>query len=237
MSILHHNRQTKLQALLLACLLWCIVELRTTLAFAAPNTVAGTAQSCASASSEATTTAITDPQLVLQRIQSGRVYVHQHFLSEEQLQLLQRDMNQLEADGKFVVNGLSDVRKGLKGEPTTAAENRNKSNQGFQVKYDRSVCPIPWWKDSFSLSVEAGSGDSGVSSESNDVLLHSVQTRLQRLRADLSEILGRPTMMNNELDHVSLFILFCIIHVFCFTLYEFILMFHLCATMFVYRKK
>ena len=109
MSILHHNRQTKLYALLLACLSWCIVDVRTTLAFAAPNTVAGTAQSsCASASSDATA-AITDPQLVLQRIQSGRVYVHQNFLSEEQLQLLQRDMNQLEADGKFVVNGLSDV--------------------------------------------------------------------------------------------------------------------------------
>lgn len=129
--------------------------------------------------------------------------MHPNFLSEYQLQLLQRDMKHLETDGKFVVNGLSDVRKGLKGEPTESAAAVDASNQGFDNKYDRSVCPIPWWKDSLLLStVDESENDAGTAgTEDDSVLLHSIQIKLQRLRRELSQLLERPTMMNNDLDH------------------------------------
>ena len=144
--------------------------------------------------------------------------MHPNFLSSDQLQLLQNDRKKLEHDGKFIVNGLSDVRKGLKGEVTTTTNNmsssssssNNEANQGFDVKYDRSVCPIPWWKDALSLSTEEeASDDYGCSLSDNadddeeKKLLHSIQIKLQRLRQDLSHILERPTMMNNDLGHVS----------------------------------
>jgi len=128
-------------------------------------------------------------------------------------------MKTLQSDGKFVVNGLSDVRKGLKGETLSSSSN-NDANQGFDVKYDRSVCPIPWWKDALSVSTmgddsSSSSNDAACSSLPNDddddsntetddeekILLHSIQIKLQQLRHDLSLILHRPTMRNNELGH------------------------------------
>lgn len=118
--------------------------------------------------------------------------------------LLNADMQQLDREGKFIVNGLSDVRKGLKGE--TASESTSKANQGFDVKYDRSVCPIPWWQQSLALSDDHSDVDEcandGVQPQ-NEATLSSIQTKLQMLRRDLANILHRPTMLDSSLGHVS----------------------------------
>eukprot|EP00804_Cyclotella_cryptica_P020124 CCRYP_014901-RC/>CCRYP_014901-RC protein AED:0.05 eAED:0.05 QI:379/1/1/1/1/1/3/174/487 len=146
------------------------------------------------------------PNQVKERVHSGRVYVQHDFLTADQLKFLQRDMHRLDQEGKFVVNGLSDVRKGLKGETTlendasTSAYSR--ANQGFDVKYDRSVCPTPWWQQSLSLV-----DDSSLEFECHDATdqdaatLHSIQLKLQRLRRDLADILDRPTMLDSSLGH------------------------------------
>lgn len=119
-------------------------------------------------------------------------------------------MQKLDQEGKFVVNGLSDVRKGLKGESESESIN-TKANQGFDVKYDRSVCPIPWWQDSLSSSLTDASniGNECSNTEKSDTeledgaILDSIQLKLQRLRRDLAGILDRPTMLDSNLGHVS----------------------------------
>ena len=110
------------------------------------------------------------------------------------------DMQQLDQEGKFVVNGLSDVRKGLKGEKASGSKIAE-ANQGFSIKYDRSVCPIPWWQDSLSLIDAAQECSNDADEESST--LHLIQLKLQRLRKDLADILERPTMLDSSLGHVS----------------------------------
>eukprot|EP00970_Alexandrium_tamarense_P009484 scaffold1899_cov182-Alexandrium_tamarense.AAC.4 len=109
-------------------------------------------------------------------------------------------MNNLHNEGKFIVNGLSDVRKGMKGE-STAQATTTQANQGFDVKYDRSVCPVPWWGDTLTLSLDSEEGVEVDGREENTKMLHSIQIKLQRLRLELSEILDRPTMMDSNLGH------------------------------------
>ena len=111
-------------------------------------------------------------------------------------------MQQLDQEGKFVVNGLSDVRKGLKGETSASESNTAEANQGFDVKYDRSVCPIPWWQDSLSL-IDAGAEECSNDAGEEAATLHSIQRKLQILRKDLANILERPTMLDSSLGHVS----------------------------------
>ena len=130
-----------------------------------------------------------------ERIGSGRVYVHHNFLSDEQLRWLSDDMSELESEGKFVTNGLSDTRKGLKGEHAASSTASSKADQGFSVKYDRSVCPIPWWRETLTISeVSEPTPDKGD--------LASIQSKLDSLRRGLSETMGRPTMLKNDLEHV-----------------------------------
>ncbi len=180
------------------CLLLPLVGLRAAFAFAAD-----TAAHLSSCKSTTDNIVVTDglADSALRRIQSGRVYVHPNFLSDEQVNFLRRDMKRFEDDDKFVVNGLSDVRKGLKGEPTT----QQQQSQGFDVKYDRSVCPIPWWRDTLSLSMKGeevkGDNLSVVVSDDSDARLLSIQMKLQRLRHDLSRMLDRPTMIDNNMGH------------------------------------
>jgi len=126
------------------------------------------------------------------------VFVHHNFLTKDQLAYLQNDMELMKEEGRFVVNGLSDVRKGLKGEVVETAgsmdgEEKKKSNQGFDVKVDRSVCPVPWWKHTLenSLGGECADGET----------LPSIQLKLQQLRFELSRSLGRPTMLDSNLGH------------------------------------
>ena len=134
-----------------------------------------------------------------ERIRSGRVYVHHDFLSEEQLRWLSDDLSELEREGKFVTNGLSDTRKGLKGEHAASPTASSKSEQGFSVKHDRSVCPIPWWRETLTVS-EAPISQESTLGQGN---LASIQSKLDLLRRGLSETMGRPTMLKNDLDHVS----------------------------------
>jgi hypothetical protein len=125
-------------------------------------------------------------------------------------------MHQLDQEGKFIVNGLSDVRKGLKGEALEESAT-SQANQGFDVRYDRSVCPIPWWQDSlasFDEEVQTTGGDgqcitSEYDSSKDKTTLRSIQVKLQRLRRDLAEILDRPTMLDSSLGHVSSFCTYC----------------------------
>ena len=117
-------------------------------------------------------------------------------------------MNKLRDEGKFVVNGLSDVRKGLKGETLydpsgEGTRDARQTNQGFDVKHDRSVCPVPWWNDALALSPEDEQREDSIDGEAGDEeLLRSIQVRLQRLRLELSRVLNRPTMMDPNLGHV-----------------------------------
>lgn len=114
----------------------------------------------------------------------------------------------MEQDGKFVVSGLSDVRKGLKGEITLEDDSSNaaysRSDQGFDVKYDRSVCPTPWWQQSLSL-VDDSSIDFACynASDQDTTTLYSIQAKLQLLRRELADILDRPTILDSSLGHVS----------------------------------
>jgi hypothetical protein len=119
-----------------------------------------------------------------------------------------KDMHRLEQDGKFVVNGLSDVRKGLKGETTPEGDPSNavysRSDQGFDVKYDRSVCPAPWWQQSLSLVDDSGVDFECYNATDQDAAtLHSIQLKVQRLRRELADILDRPTILDSSLGHVS----------------------------------
>mmetsp|Transcript_47868 Transcript_47868/g.101707 ORF Transcript_47868/g.101707 Transcript_47868/m.101707 type:complete len:480 (+) Transcript_47868:112-1551(+) len=205
------NGRNHFRALLLIawCSSWRIIGPLPALAFAAPAapdapTAGGASSSPLASVSPATTPIIStlDPELAARRIRSGRVYVHPKFLSKNQLRLLQLDMKRLESDGKFVVNGLSDVRKGLKGETSSSSSLlSNDAKQAFSNKYDRSVCPIPWWRDALSLPT----GDTDACSldyyADDEKVLHSIQTKLQRLRRDLSGLLDRPSMMSNDLGH------------------------------------
>ncbi len=155
-----------------------------------------------------------DSDLAERRIKSGRVFFHHNFLTEDQISYLQKDMELMKEEGRFVVNGLSDVRKGLKGEVVESTgsingEEGKKSNQGFDVKVDRSVCPVPWWKDSLEMSLdgECPDGNVGRGDLDSDPLL-SIQLKLQQLRGELSRSLGRPTMLDSHLGHVSYISLF-----------------------------
>ena len=65
-----------------------------------------------------------------QTITAGRVYQHENFLSEEQVQTMLKEIQMMENDGKFVRKGLSN----------TALQ-----NQQFSNVYDRSICVVPWF--------------------------------------------------------------------------------------------
>lgn len=150
-----------------------------------------------------------DSDFAKRRIKSGRVFVHHNFLTKDQLKYLQNDIEFMKEEGRFVVNGLSDVRKGLKGEVVETAgsmdgEEKKKSNQGFDVKVDRSVCPVPWWKDTLEMSLDGActDGSEGMGDLDAETLL-SIQLKLQQLRFELSRSLGRPTMLDSNLGHVS----------------------------------
>ena len=66
-----------------------------------------------------------------QTITLGRVYQHENFLSEEQVQTMLQEIHEMEKDGKFVRKGLSN----------TAIQ-----NQQFSNVYDRSICVVPWFQ-------------------------------------------------------------------------------------------
>lgn len=65
-------------------------------------------------------------------VTSGRVYQQRSFLTEQQVQTILQEVNELQAEGRFTRKGLSN----------TAVQ-----NQQFSNVYDRSICVIPWFND------------------------------------------------------------------------------------------
>ena len=82
------------------------------------------------------------------------------------------DMASLQKDGLFTRSGLSDTSRG--------------KQQGFGTQ-DRSVSPVPWWKDALQ----------GHTNNKSNI----VAPRLQELRHVLAQVLRRPTMAQNDLAH------------------------------------
>jgi hypothetical protein len=74
-----------------------------------------------------------DADRLRQTIALGRVYQHRNFLSEDQVQTVLQEMNDMEAQNRFQRKGLSNTVLG--------------QNQTFDAKLDRSICPVPWFLD------------------------------------------------------------------------------------------
>ena len=70
-----------------------------------------------------------DTKRLVETIRAGRVYVHENFLTVDEMQWLFADMERLQAAGSFARSGLSDTSRG--------------KQQGFGTQ-DRSVSPVPW---------------------------------------------------------------------------------------------
>mgnify|MGYP005846509689 CR=1 FL=1 len=120
---------------------------------------------------------ILDVAKLKQTIQSGRVYQHPNFLSEEEVQLLWKEIIDLESSGAFTRSGLSNLARG--------------AQQQFGNK-DRSLCPVPWWQETLEGKPVTNTQQEG---------MQALATRLQDLRLALSDILDRPTMTDASLAH------------------------------------
>mmetsp|Transcript_6725 Transcript_6725/g.9651 ORF Transcript_6725/g.9651 Transcript_6725/m.9651 type:complete len:403 (+) Transcript_6725:100-1308(+) len=118
--------------------------------------------------------ALIEPERLRQTVGSGRVYQHENFLSEEQVQVLLRDIQRLADERKMLPSGLS---------------NTNKKEQNFD-KNDRVVGPAPWWGDSLAgRDIE------------NFEHLQVISKKIQKLRLQVSEALDRPTMVEAGYAH------------------------------------
>ena len=68
----------------------------------------------------------------------GRVYQHENFLSEDQVQTILSEIQEMERQSKFERKGLSNTVLG--------------QNQTFDAKLDRSICPVPWFNEALEGS-------------------------------------------------------------------------------------
>jgi len=110
---------------------------------------------------------------------SGRVHHHRNFLNEAQVGALLEQAEHLRQSGAFAPSGLSNTQKG--------------KDQYFG-EADRTVCPLPWWKDSIAGNhATAGVSGDNTNKESADLRI-STSRKLQDLRLLLSKELNRPTM-------------------------------------------
>jgi Rps23 Pro-64 3,4-dihydroxylase Tpa1-like proline 4-hydroxylase len=107
-------------------------------------------------------------------VRSGRVYQQDNFLSEDEITTLLDHIHTLDKEGKMQSSGLS---------------NTAKKDQGFG-KADRTVCPVPWWLDSLQ-------GKRIV----NDEKMNKISEKIQQLRMQLSDQLGRESMKDSNLAH------------------------------------
>lgn len=111
-------------------------------------------------------------------IHKGRVYQHDNFLSETQVQQLLDEIRTLEQEGKFVTKGLS---------------NTANQAQRFSAHQDRSICPVPWFVDALQQTKQLDGSRQGI------------PAKLQQLQLELSAMLNRPTMSNADLNHECYF--------------------------------
>jgi hypothetical protein len=121
-----------------------------------------------------TDASILNREKLLQAIQNGRVYQHDHFLTEDQVQQLLSEIQNLEQENKFVTKGLS---------------NTADQAQQFSARQDRSICPVPWFLDALS----------GNHQQEND--RKGIPSLLQQLQLELSHLLQRSTMADVTLNH------------------------------------
>jgi len=89
--------------------------------------------SISSSSGGIPTSPILDVGRLKETIALGRVYQHPDFLSEGQVQVILREIQEMESRNKFQRKGLSNTVLG--------------QNQTFDAKLDRSICPVPWFHD------------------------------------------------------------------------------------------
>ena len=122
-------------------------------------------------------------------VSQGRVYQKENFLTEDEVQSLLNDMNDLEAKGHFQRSGLSNTVKG---------DNQNFGNR------DRSICTVPWWKDVIHNNNNNNNNKDNNSvgvEEDGEALVAAVKTKLRQLRQELAETLQRPTLVGMDLPH------------------------------------
>lgn len=116
-------------------------------------------------------------------IRQGRVYQQDDFVSSDEITAILQDIGRLQDQGKFERSGLSN----------TASYKQGFGNQ------DRSVCPVPWWKQ----ALEKYNHDESLDKDSTTTVnnLDAVSDKLQQLRYALSSILDRPTLTDASLAH------------------------------------
>lgn len=107
-------------------------------------------------------------------VRSGRVYQQDNFLSEEEITTLLDHIHKLDQEGKMQSSGLS---------------NTARKDQGFG-NADRTVCPAPWWLDSLNGKRIA-----------DDAIMNNISEKIQQLRMQVSDQLGRESMKDNTLAH------------------------------------
>lgn len=130
-------------------------------------------------------------------IAAGRVHQLLDFLSEGEVSALLEQAGKLREGGAFAASGLSNTNRG--------------KDQNFG-EADRTVCPLPWWKDSIIGNHEAAGdvnggqsmeGDEGGSESAAAQSRIVVSQKLQDLRALLSKELNRPTMANSDAETMA----------------------------------
>lgn len=140
-------------------------------------------------------------------IAAGRVYQHFDFLTEPQVKWLVQDIQRLQQQQEEE-GGASFTRSGL--------SNTAYKQQGFGAQ-DRSICAVPWWKQSLLQSVavarhsgpstqaskqqqkqqqssSSSSSERDLSHDDVDPIRQSISQKLQELRLLLADVLNRPTM-------------------------------------------
>lgn len=91
-------------------------------------------QSSSTASSaKSTSLPLLDVDRLRRTIARGRVYQHENFLVDEEVQIVLKEVKEMESKNKFQRKGLSNTVLG--------------QNQTFDAKLDRSICPVPWFQD------------------------------------------------------------------------------------------
>lgn len=86
----------------------------------------------------ASASSLLDVDRLKQAIALGRVYQQPGFLSEDQVQVILREIREMESQNRFQRKGLSNTVLG--------------QNQTFDAKLDRSICPVPWFNDALEGS-------------------------------------------------------------------------------------
>ena len=156
-----------------------------------PSDSVGTAtdNTCSTGNSNYDYLGLDIPQLK-RDIAAGRVHQHLNFLTEAEVTALLEQADILREGGAFAASGLSNTNKG------------NDQNFG---KEDRTVSPLPWWKDSIANNHEAAAGEAnnGEQQKSAAQLRIGVSRKLQDLRALLSEELNRPTMAGSNTETMA----------------------------------